>query len=223
METHRIVKNKRRIVLTCSIVASAILVNALLFFLFWLWINYDPNTLCFLSSSLAGHGLTNITGEPREIDLELYNYSFLYQVIGGRACFSPSEIDCGSVRYFEFHEMVNHNHYDRFEVYVEWSMPEVRFQQELERISTFSSTTDMVKHSDDLFPLPSYIASYNVFTSFYEYAIIDEATNTIRYIEFENVGSIEQIAFSHEYAPQKLLKHSDLAKYAAPDGSFTIF
>ena len=77
--------------------------------------------------------------------------------------------------------------------------------------------------SNDLFGLPSYVAVYNNSRSEYEYAIIDSDNYTIRYIEFENVGSIEQIVFSHDYAPQKLLKNSDLDRFSRLTGHYDIY
>ena len=177
----------------------------------------------FLSNSLYGYGLTDIVGSPQETTVGQYDYSLIYNIVGARANLFPQTIENGSMEYFEFHERVKYNYYDRYEIYLEWAMPQERFDQEVERISKISSSTKTIKLSNDLFGLPSYVAVYNNSRSEYEYAIIDSDNYTIRYIEFENVGSIEQIVFSHDYAPQKLLKNSDLARFSRLTGHYDIY
>lgn len=227
MEASPLKRSKRRKIIVWSIVGGSVTISALTIFLwvfsFYSVINHDGNTLRFLSSSLSGYGLTEIVGSPKEVDIEKYDYSAIYNIVGAKANLFPQTINNGTVQYFEFHERVRFNYYDRYQIYLEWTMPQNVFDQGKNRISNISSSRETVMLSNDLFVFPAYVAVYNNYSSFYEYTLIDEKTYTIFYIEFENVGSIEQIVFSSDYAPQKLLKNSDLSAYSTKTGIFDIY
>lgn len=227
MGTIVLAKKRRQTIITWSIIGGSLTLIVIFGFFIVLpiytAIKDDENTLRFLSNSLYGYGLTDIVGSPQETTVGQYDYSLIYNIVGARANLFPQTIENGSTEYFEFHERVKYNYYDRYEIYLEWAMPQERFDQEVERISKISSSTKTIKLSNDLFGLPSYVAVYNNSRSEYEYAIIDSDNYTIRYIEFENVGSIEQIVFSHDYAPQKLLKNSDLARFSRLTGHYDIY
>lgn len=227
MGTIVLAKKRRQTIITWSIIGGSLTLIVIFGFFIVLpiytAIKDDENTLRFLSNSLYGYGLTDIVGSPQETTVGQYDYSLIYNIVGARANLFPQTIENGSMKYFEFHERVKYNYYDRYEIYLEWAMPQERFDQEVERISKISSSTKTIKLSNDLFGLPSYVAVYNNSRSEYEYAIIDSDNYTIRYIEFENVGSIEQIVFSHDYAPQKLLKNSDLARFSRLTGHYDIY
>ena len=227
MGTIVLAKKRRQTIITWSIIGGSLTLIVIFGFFIVLpiytAIKDDENTLRFLSNSLYGYGLTDIVGSPQETTIGQYDYSLIYNIVGARANLFPQTIENGSTEYFEFHERVKYNYYDRYEIYLEWAMPQERFDQEVERISKISSSTKTIKLSNDLFGLPSYVAVYNNSRSEYEYAIIDSDNYTIRYIEFENVGSIEQIVFSHDYAPQKLLKNSDLARFSRLTGHYDIY
>ena len=63
--------------------------------------------------------------------------------------------------------------------------------------------------SNNLFPLVSYIISYNML-AVYEYALIEEETHTIRYISLADIESVDNVMFQHEFEPKKILKDSDV-------------
>lgn len=167
--------------------------------------------------------MTDITGKPEQIALEQYDYSLFDELCNKyHTVFPPALID-GYASYFTFYEAIGGRSYpNRYEIYLEWTMPADTFYSEVDRLNNafylgYDGERKLV-YSENLFNLPSYVAMYDTCFSSYEYTIIDEQKMTIFYILLYNIGSIEQIVFSKDYAPTKVLKDTDIAKYAKNQG-----
>lgn len=172
--------------------------------------------------------MTDITGKPEQIALEQYDYSLFDELCHKyHTVFPPSLID-GYASYFAFYEAIGGRSYpNRYEIYLEWTMPADTFYSEIDRLNNafylgYDGERKLV-YSENLFNLPSYVGKYNTWSSTYEYAIIEEQKMTIFYIHFRNIGSIEQIVFSKEYAPTKVLNGTDIAEYANIHGELSIY
>lgn len=187
--------------------------------------NFDKpqESMVFLDSRYKGYRLTDIVGSPTKTNLSDYDYDFFYDLSNGYLTVFPSEINEGELSSFIFYEEIGGRSYiNRYEVFLEWTLPEATFLQELSRLRmTVYHGYDgdrLLKYSENLFIMPSYVGMYNTSSSTFEYAIVDKNSLTFRYVILHNVGDISQIAFSMDYAPTKLLKDSDLAEYATGRG-----
>lgn len=173
-----------------------------------------------------------IDGKPESIKPEDYNHEEIMNLCNGRGLIFPSNISLGNVSMLAFHEIVlresgrNYVAVDRYEIFLEWEMDISFFNQETERLSkielTRYSKTQNALYSKNLFSLPSYITSYN-YTSCFEYAIMEEKTNTIRYICFAEVGSKDYLVFPPEYIPTKPIIKSDLKNTIGGVLSYSIY
>lgn len=148
---------------------------------------------------------------------------FFYCLCNGYLTAFPLDITTGELSSFVFYEKIGGRSYiNRFEVFLEWTLPEIEFKQEIDRLQTAVyhgyDGDRLLKYSRDLFSMPSYVGMYDTDSSSFEYAIVDESALTFRYVAFQNIGDIGQIVFSNDYAPTKLLKDTDLAKYATKRG-----
>lgn len=166
--------------------------------------------------------LTDITGEPEKINNEEYDFNLIESYCRDNITFPP-KVDGGELSFFLFYEEIGGRSYvNRVELYLEWTLSNAMFEQEMNRIETATYEAydgpRFLKHSENLFSLPSFVAMYNTYYSHFEYIIVDKEALTFRYIFLENLGDISQIVFSKEYAPSKLLKDSDLAKYSNSKG-----
>ena len=166
------------------------------------------------------YDFNKIEGNPTKIEISEYNYERIDNLCDGKDSVFPSTIQVGDITFFSFHERFKPKYWrdyfrDRFEIYLEWTMNNDAFNKEIERLSniefTINSKTREILYSENLFSYPSYINIYNDWAEF-EYAIVDESTNTIRYIHFHEVGSKENLVFSEEFKPTKPLMNSDLKK-----------
>ena len=215
--------------------------------LLWLWITIptisiltivafffssDYQTLCtlhFYAGLRESNYLKEIDGKPEKIKLEDYNHEEIMNLCNGRGLIFPFNISLGNVSMFTFHEIVHKEsgyNVDRYELFLEWEMDTSFFNQETERLSkielTRYSKTKNALYSKNLFSLPSYITSYN-YTSCFEYAIMEEKTNTIRYVCFTEVGSKDYLVFPSEYVPTKPLIKSDLKNTIGSVLSYSIY
>ena len=82
--------------------------------------------------------------------------------------------------------LYQHRANKRGQVFLEWEMPSDIFNSELNRmkeLKVFDQVEKKTIWSNDLFDLPSCIASYNAL-SYFEYALLDEKAYVIRYVHF---------------------------------------
>ena len=182
--------------------------------------SYDKSeTIFYKDFKLSAYELSSIEGEPKHIENAEYNISNLSGVSYERGLVFPKAITSGEIYCFEYHEKVKlTDHYDRHEIYLEWHMDEHDFDEECQRLSNIKAYKN-IAYSKNLFSLPSYVAVYNFMTEF-EYAIVEKDTNIIRYVLLDEIGDASNIVFSTDYAPQKVLKNTDLKIY---NGVFTIY
>ena len=184
---------------------------------------FDSNRLEFYDSYYYGVKLSRITGEVKTINLQGYPYNTIKEVVDDEGLIFPKSFESGTIRYFEYHETVKKiNGYDRYEIFIEWKTDSISFEKEKSRLSSISSVGGDIKQSNDLFTLPSYVASYNSFSRF-EYVLFDDSSFTLRYISLHVIGSLSNIVFPLDYAPTKVIKHSDLNKTVSISGSFSIY
>lgn len=182
--------------------------------------SYDRSeTIFYKDFKLSAYELSSIEGEPKHIENAEYSLANLYKVIYERGLVFPKAIASGEIYYFEYYERVKSSRgYDRCEIYLEWHMDEHVFDEECQRLSNIKAYKN-IAYSKNLFSLPSYVAAYNFMTEF-EYAIVEKDANIIRYVLLDEIGDISNIVFSTDYAPQKVLKNTDLKIY---NGIFTIY
>lgn len=172
--------------------------------------------------------MTDIIGKPEQIALEQYDYSLFDELCNKYHTVFPLSLIDGYASYFTFYEAIGGRSFiNRYEIYLEWTMPADTFYSEIDRLNNafylgYDGERKLV-YSENLFGLPSYVAKYDTCFSSYEYTIIDEQKKVIFYILLYNIGSIEQIVFSKEYAPTKVLKDTDIAKYAKPNQGLSIY
>ena len=113
--------------------------------------------------------------------------------------------------------------YQRGQAFLEWKMSPSDYFAETTRIKELEGQFgEKVLKSNDLFDYPSFIAEYDLY-SWFEYAIVDETTFTIRYIRLFDIESIENLLFPVQWGPAKLLKDSDIAKDIDLSGSYSIY
>lgn len=215
MET--LIKKKKRFPWLAVIIPSIVIT---IIGVFIACCSYDRSeTIFYKSSNYAGYELSSIEGEPKHIENAEYSLANLYKVIYERGLVFPEAITSGEIYYFEYYERVKSSRgYDRREIYLEWHMNEHDFDEECQRLSNIKAYKN-IAYSKNLFSLPSYVAVYNFMTEF-EYAIVEKDANIIRYVLLDEIGDISNIVFSTDYAPQKVLKNTDLKIY---NGIFTIY
>ena len=213
-----LIKKKKRFPWPAVIVPSIVIISLATFLLSTSL--YEQNTLLF-KYGLDGYRLSDIKGEPAYIVCEDYSFSNLSEVFFEEGSILPEAIASGDVYYFAYYEKVKHNYNDRREVYLEWHMDENQYKLEIERLSNIKSHKE-AKYSENTFSLPSYICRYNSWSGF-EYAILDENNYTIYYVCLLEIGDAINIVFSIDYAPQKVLKNTDLKETAINRCKFTIY
>ena len=186
------------------------------------------NSLEFRSSVFGGYDFKRIEGSVSRAQISDYNYAEIMNISKNKGLIFPPNIQEGNISLFSFYEIITTgtNYFDRFEIYLEWEMSNILFNQEEERISSIEntaySTTRCSIYSENLFYCPSYVTAYN-YSSLFEYAILDKENSTIKYISFAEVGSIDNLVFSSECVPTKPIIKSDLTKICGRTEFYSIY
>lgn len=187
--------------------------------------SYHSNNL-ILSFDFYGD-LENITGETKEVSTDYYSNKYEEIITGSNSKgeIFPNNINDGTIELFTYYRLYPSDSGDVFrnEIYLKWNCADNDiFLAELERLNGIkSSFNKTLISSNDLFPLPSLVAEYNVNGGF-EYVLLDEQNNSFFYICLKGVGSYSQIVFDNSFAPHKLLKDTDFPKEKIKFGGYSI-
>lgn len=191
------------------------------------WISIDNllkrNRLDFCYSKYRGDKKTPPEGAIERIDNDSYSKSMLLEKTKQCELF-PDELGDGEAYFlFFFDPLYESRNYRRMQVFLEWRMPPDLFSSETKRMGEIIGFYGGGPvWSDYLFENRSCIAEYNFYSGF-EYALLDEVSSTIRYICFFDVEAVENLLFSTQYAPTRLLKDSDIRERVTCSGEFSIY
>ena len=186
-------------------------------------IEYESYRLYFTNSNHYTSNKTPNFGKVEQISLSLYNKKEIVDYLKCCAIF-PEELSSGEAKMLFFYDpLFEGDIYIRGEAYLEWSVDKETFDSEKERISNIEG--EQAKHplwSNNLFSLPGFVTIYN-FDSEFEYALFEETTYTIRYIRFADMDSVENLNIQERYAPNLVMKLSDLYDKCTPWGGYNIY
>lgn len=195
------------IILTTSI-------TMIVFFSFFLYIieEIKSYSLRFIMNGYETVEKTPIKGGAEIIDIKEYDRDDISQKSKSSLALFPERINEGAASMFFFYDPLFEKYpHSRVEIYLEWHTNKDNINQEKERIDAIIPFYNN-KHplwSKDLFVLTACIAAYN-YDAVYEYALFDEISCVIRYVKLKNIGTLDDIIFSHDFEPKKILKNSDL-------------
>ena len=211
------------IVIPGSILSFLSIVLLFIVLLFFAYLNLTR--IKYYSSVFEGYEFNKIEGSPEVVSISDYNYEEIKGICKKRGLIFPVEINEGDISLFSFHETLKPKSasYDRDEFYLEGRMSETGYNQEIERLSCISFETSYETKSSflskNLFKLPSYLVSYNDW-AYFEYAILEKETNTIRYICLAESGSKDNLMFPSEYWPVTPIRRSDAKDTKDPTKSY---
>ena len=218
------IKNRKKIVIIFGII-SFLLFNPLSIVLAIDSIQsyIETNTLRFAKQAYLGFKKTPMSGSVEEIDINEYDRVVIVEKLNHSMIF-PESITTGKISMAFFADpLFADRSFKRGQAYLEWNMDKDTYEYELERMKNIvGKKNKYVRCSNNLFRLQSYIACYND-DGYFEYALLDENNYTIRYISLCDIESIDNLLFSHDYEPKKVLKDSDLKLYSNKRGAYNIY
>lgn len=179
----------------------------------------------YYSSIFQGYEFNKIEGSAEPISISEYSHGEIKKVCKKRGLVFPSKINDGNISFFSFHEILQPKSaiYDRYEFYLEWTMSKATFEFEIGRLSSISfetsTKTKTTVLSNNLFKLPSFLISYNDW-AYFEYAILESETNTIRYVCLAEVGSKDNLVFPSDYWPVTQIRRSDVKKVCSSSQNY---
>ena len=171
---------------------------------------YSDDLVLFDYEISSDKNTKRIIGSPSPINNEEYDYQTISSIAMNGYVFPPSITSSFSNYFFFFSEKhdCSRGTVFRSEIFLASTYDNETFEFEKKRIESLECYRKKPVYIEDLFPLPAFVASYNM-NSCFEYALLDCDNSKIYYIYLYSVNSYSQIVFDSNYAPTKKLSESN--------------
>lgn len=185
----------------------------------------NEDDLVWYDINIVHQSFEHIDGSPEMVSSSNYSHDLILDVARSGFIFPKNLFADEQISFFFFYEKHNGDggQVYRSEIFLKRQLNKEDYEAEIIRLQSIESYGKKAIYVDDLFSLPSFVASYNMFSSF-EYALLDYTSMEIIYVYLYSIGSSDEIVFDNELAPSKRLNESSFPKdLITTDGAYSMY